>query len=145
VTGPLLIRAVVAAALAFTAGQPAPADVVLVSRRDPGETISERVAARLFLKEKLFWRDGTRIVPVNLPPDHDARELFSRSVLRRSRRELVEFWNEEHFKGVNPPVVLESEDAVKAFVRQVDGAVGYIRRERLDPDLRVLLVVPRPR
>lgn len=137
----LLIRIALTGVLGGLA-VPAPGDIVLIARREPGESVTPRTAARLFLKEKLFWRDGTRIVPVNLPPDHEARELFSKSVLKRSRRDLVEFWNEEHFKGVNPPVVLESEDAVKAFVRQVDGAVGYIRRDRLEPDLKVLLVVP---
>lgn len=125
--------------------QPAPApEIVLVSRKAPGEAISGRMAARVFLMERLFWKDGSRIVPVNLPPDHAARQTFSRAVLRRERRDLVAYWNEQHFKGVNPPVVLESEEAVKAFVRQVDGAVGYIRRDQLDPDLTVLLVVHRP-
>lgn len=119
-----------------------PGDIVLITRADHGDVINARTAARLFLKEKLFWRDGTPIVAVNLPADHAARELVNKVVLKRSRRELVAFWNEEHFKGVNPPLVLESEDAVKAFVRQVDGAVGYIRREQLEPDLKVLLVLP---
>ena len=119
-------------------------DVLLVTRADPGETLSDRTAARLFLKDKQFWKNGQRVVPVNLPPAHEAREAFTRSILKRSRRELVEFWTEQHFKGVEPPVVLESEDAVKAFIRQVDGAVGYIRRDRLDPDLRVLLVIAAP-
>ena len=123
--------------------QPA-SEIVLVSRKAPGEAISERTAARMFLKERLFWKDGSRIVPVNLPPDHSARQLFSEAVLRRERRELLAYWNEQHFKGVNPPLVLESEDSVKAFVRQVEGAVGYIRRGELDPDLTVLLVVQRP-
>lgn len=123
--------------------QPAPApDIVLIARKAPGEAVSERTAARLFLKERLFWKDGSRIVPVNLPPDHTARQAFSRAILRRERRELVAYWNEQHFKGVNPPVVLESEDAVKAFVRQVDGAVGYVRRDRMEPDFTVLLVIP---
>ncbi|MGE0042649.1 MAG: hypothetical protein AB7H88_11510 [Vicinamibacterales bacterium] len=123
--------------------QPAPpADLVLIGHARPGESVSARIAERLYLKEKLFWRDGSRVVPVNLPPDHAAREAFSRAVLRLARRDLVAYWNEQHFKGVNPPVVLESEDAVKAFVRQVDGAVGYIRRDRLEPDLTVLLVIP---
>jgi ABC-type phosphate transport system substrate-binding protein len=139
----VLLRIVFTAILTIPAVPPA-GDVVLIARREPGESVTPRTAARLFLKEKLFWSDGTRIVPVNLPPDHEARDLFNRSVLRRSHRELVAFWNEEHFKGVNPPVVLESEDAVKAFVRQVDGAVGYIRRDRLEPDLKVLLVVSGP-
>lgn len=119
---------------------PAP-EIVLVSKKAASEAVSERVAARVFLKERLFWKDGSRIVPVNLPPDHTARQTFSRAVLRRERRELVAYWNEQHFKGVNPPVVLESEEAVKTFIRQVDGAVGYIRRNQLEPDLTVLLAV----
>jgi len=123
--------------------QPAP-QIALVTRKAPGETISERAAARVFLKERLFWKDGSRIVPVNLPPDHAARQTFSQAVLKRERRELLAYWNEQHFKGVNPPVVLESEEAVKAFIRQVDGAVGYIRRDLVDPDLTVLLVVQLP-
>ncbi len=39
-------------------------DLVLITGKDPGEGVTERTAARLFLKEKLFWKDGSRIVPV---------------------------------------------------------------------------------
>lgn len=138
-----LVTSAILATLIASWLQPASAnDIVLVSRKPPGEAISARTAARLFLKEQLFWKDGSRIVPVNLPPDSAARERFSRAVIGRERRELVAYWNEQHFKGVNPPVVLESEEAVKAFVRQVEGAVGYVRRDALDPDLTVLLVIP---
>ena len=118
-------------------------DIVVVSRTIHGDRMTLKTLQRIYLKRKTFWKDGKRIVPVNLPPGNELRIFFSRRVLKKTHRELVEYWNEQHFNGVNPPVVLESEEAVKRFVREVDGAIGYIRRSNLDPDLKVLLSIGR--
>jgi len=116
-------------------------EIAVISRYLPSETVTEKTIAKIFLKRKVLWGDIKKIIPVNLSPQNPLRILFSQKVLKKSHRELVEYWNEQHFKGINPPIVLESEEAVKIFVRQVDGAIGYIRSKNLEPDLRVLYTV----
>lgn len=113
-------------------------EIVIVSRSAPKESITGKGLSRIYLKRKVLWEDGKAIVPVNLSSQHPIRASFSQTILKKSHRELVDYWNEQHFKGVNPPVVLESEEAVKIFVRQVEGSIGYISRKNLEPDLIVL-------
>lgn len=113
-------------------------EIVIISSSAPKESITEKGLSRIYLKRKVLWEDGKAIVPVNLSSQHPTRVSFSQKILKKSHRELVDYWNEQHFKGVNPPLVLESEEAVKIFIRQVDGAIGYISRKNLEPDLVVL-------
>lgn len=116
-------------------------DIAVIGNGVPSEEITEKTLERIFLKRKTRWKLGGRIVPLNLPSQSELRGFFSERILKRSHRELVEYWNIQHFKGKNPPLVLESEEAVKIFVREVEGAIGYIRAENLDPDLEVLFTI----
>lgn len=113
-------------------------EIVVVSRLAPRETITEKTLSRIYLKRKVMWEDGKEIVPVNLSSQHPLRNSFTRKILNRGHAELVSYWNEQHFKGISPPTVVESEEAVKLMVRHLEGAIGYIRRKSLEPNLHVL-------
>lgn len=115
--------------------------LVVVARNAPVENLTTKTVERIFLKRKTSWDDGTMIVPINLLAQHDLRKLFSNKILKKSQSELVEYWNEQHFKGITPPMVLESESAVKVFIRQVEGAIGYISRDALEPDLKIIFTI----
>ena len=158
----VLARAAVLAALAglvSAAGRSAPppaadgAAATLVLVANPGasaETWDRAEARRVWLLRRRFWRDGTRIVPVNLPASSPVRDAFSRAVLRRPARELAAYWNDLWFHGTAPPPVLPSERAVLLFVSRTRGAVGYVTRDAYlaaadpadpAPAVRVLLTV----
>ena len=123
---------------ALTAGDDT---IVVISLVKPNEKITAGMLRGIYLKKKVFWKDEMRIIPVNLPPQNGIRNIFSKKILSMEHRELVEYWNEQYFKGVTPPPVLESEDAVKRFVIKVDGAIGYIRKKNLEPGLEVLYTI----
>jgi ABC-type phosphate transport system substrate-binding protein len=97
--------------------------------------------ALIFRRKQLFWKDGTRINPVNLPANDRLRQVFSRSVLGASPEDLEKYWNDMYFHGVSPPFVLASEEAVLRFVAQTPGAIGYVSYCNVDARARVLLVV----
>ncbi|MBI5598740.1 MAG: hypothetical protein HY890_03270 [Deltaproteobacteria bacterium] len=115
--------------------------IVVICHEAPKETIDEKTLERIYLKRKMLWDDGRKVIPVNLPAQNPLRNSFSDRVLRRRHVELVDYWNEQHFRGITPPTTVESEEAVKVFVREVDGAVGYISARNLDPDLNVLYTI----
>jgi ABC-type phosphate transport system substrate-binding protein len=112
------------AGLAVQAAEPAFAVIA-----DPG-VASHRLAresvARIFLRKQTYWENGLRIQPVNLPPVHPLRRLFSQSVLGSLPEGLEEYWRNMYFHGVLPPHVLASEEAVVLFVSSTPGAVGYV-------------------
>ena len=113
-------------------------EVLVITARKSAEKLSIKDLRRIYLKRKVLWKDGSKIVPVNLPSTNNLRKAFSHEILGMGHRELVDYWNEQHFKGVRPPVVLDSEEAVKAFVKEVEGAVGYISSKNREPGLIIL-------
>ena len=117
---------------------PAYADLAVIASRETAEKITPKLLRKIYLKRKVLWEDKTRIVPVNLPSRSTLRAQFTKEILRMEHKDLVVYWNEQHYKGVRPPVVVDSETAVKAFVREVKGAVGYIDAGSVEPDLKVL-------
>lgn len=115
--------------------------IVVISLVKPNEKITANVIKNIYLKKKGFWNDERKIIPLNLPPQNAVRAVFSKKMLSMGHTELVEYWNEQYFKGVSPPPVLESEEAVKRFVVEVDGAIGYIQKKNLEPGLEVLYTI----
>ncbi len=140
---------------AFVApGRAAPASVaplpaaestlVVIANPDVGvdaDDVSTSELRRIFMLRRRFWPDGRRIAPVNLPATDSLRIRFSRAVLGQTPRQMVDYWNDLYFHGVEPPPVLESQRAVQLYVARTPGAVGYVDAAALDPSLGSVLVL----
>ena len=72
---------------------------------------------------------GQMIIPINLPLNYHLRAQFSTVVFHRSPEALSEYWDRMSFRGVRPPVVQSSEQAVMLFVSRVKGAIGYVSKK----------------
>lgn len=91
----------------------------------------------IFLRHRNF-EDGVRLVPVNLLGEDAARIEFETRVLMMDRDEINRYWISSHFQGVRPPATQASLQSIKAFVAQVDGAIGYLPRDLVDASLKVV-------
>ncbi len=111
--------------------------VFIVSEDFPVSKVSAGELRDVYLKEREFL-GGIPVIPVNLPSDNELRKRVERELLGMDREKLQLFWNRKYLSGVDPPIVLLSERAVKEFVRRVKGAVGYIRRSNLEKGFRVI-------
>jgi hypothetical protein len=105
---------------------------------------SKEELARIYRRQTLFWKDGARVIPVNLPANHPLRRSFSRLVLGALPEDLATYWNEQYFHGISPPYVLASEEAVLQFVAATPGAIGYVNTTAVNGPVRVLLSLPVP-
>lgn len=94
--------------------------------------------ALIFRRKKLFWADGTKVNPVNLPANDLLRRTFSQVVLGASPEDLEAYWNGMYFHGVSPPFVLSSEEAVLRFVAQTPGAIGYVSYCKVDSRVKIV-------
>lgn len=135
----LLILLLPAAVRAAPPVSPVLAVVVPVARGT--EMPGRQELALIYKRKKLFWRDGRRIQPVNLPADHPLRALFSRSVLGSSPEALQEYWNEQYFHGVRPPHVLASEAAVLRFLAETPEGIGYLAACAPDDQVSVIAYI----
>lgn len=105
---------------------------------------SREELASMYRRKALFWENGARIIPVNLPAAHPLRRSFSRLVLGALPEDLAAYWNAQYFHGIAPPYVLSSEEAVLQFVATTPGAIGYVNAAAVNGQVRVLLTLPLP-
>jgi hypothetical protein len=130
-------------AVAFGAEQEASprAIAIVVGRASTVTSVTKDVVRDLYLRRQRLWADGTRAVPVNLPPTNPARDEFSRLILGRSTRDMVDYWNARYFEGTTPPQVLPSSEAIRRFLAAEPGAIAYLPIADVDDTCRVLFVL----
>jgi len=123
----------------FIAAMPVWAEsyAVVVSHQSKIDVISAARVQDIFLKKRRFAGD-VKVVPVNILSGSPARMAFENMVLQMDRSEVQRYWTESHFRGVSPPITQASFQSIKKFVENVDGAVGYVPLELVDPSLRVV-------
>lgn len=96
----------------------------------PPELAVKRLGATelslIFLRKKLYWPNGKRMRPANLPILHDLRQRFSLRVLGSLPEAQAEYWNEQYFHGISPPHVVDSQEAMLRYVADTAGAIGYV-------------------
>jgi ABC-type phosphate transport system substrate-binding protein len=134
----LLFVAVAAVLAAATPPEPRIAVVVHPTRHDALRV--EDVAA-IFLRTRRFWDDGAAIVPLNRDPGSTVRETFTRRVLGGNVARLAAYWNEQYFRGVFPPAVVDSAAALKRWVATDRDAIGYLAADEVDDSVRVVLML----
>ncbi|HET9983756.1 MAG TPA: hypothetical protein VFQ38_09215 [Longimicrobiales bacterium] len=129
-----LLSLAAAGSLAAQRGRPPREPLAVVANAAvPDRALSPAQVRRIFLARQRFWADGSPVEPVNLPATSPVRDTFSRAILGRPPRDLVEFWNDLYFHGIQPPPVVDSERAVLLYVARTPGAVGYVSESALPP------------
>ncbi|MGD8935510.1 MAG: hypothetical protein PVF07_03455 [Thiogranum sp.] len=98
----------------------------------------------IYLKKIFVDSNGRPFIPVNLPPDNPLRRGLAQALFNKSSRQLQDYWNQRYFRGVTPPYVLHSEEAVVQFVAKTPGAIGYIAACRLDTRVKQVLAISAP-
>lgn len=91
----------------------------------------------IFLK-KITVIENINAVPVNLGARDPIREKFENEIVGMNFERLKSYWAKQHYLGKRPPVGMQSEESVKAFVKNVEGAIGYINANNLDNEIKVL-------
>lgn len=101
------------------------------------KSLSPNQVKAIFLK-KLVLVDDTKVVAVNLAARDALRVKFEKEFLHMSFSRLKAYWTKQHYLGHRPPITLKSVESVKAFVKKVDGAIGYVDVNSLEDDLKVI-------
>jgi len=114
---------------------------VVVAAGSRLDKLSLDTAKLIFKRKSMVDAYGDRWIPVNLPPAHPLRRIFSLAVFDTLPEDMEEYWNEQYFQGINPPEVLSSEEAVLRFVAATPAAIGYVRAAQADARVKILLLV----
>ncbi|WP_417066867.1 hypothetical protein [Niveibacterium terrae] len=103
--------------------------------------LTRETLSLIFRRKQNFWGSGSRIHPVNLPPSHPLRHVFSQAIIGLPPEAMEDYWREMYFHGVLPPHVVASEEAVVLFVSSTPGAIGYISACPAERKLNIVLLV----
>lgn len=144
------LKILLLAALGATAALPrAPAAplhsfVVIIAPGVDRHQLSRESLSLIFRRKQNFWPDGTRVQPVNLPPQDPLRQTFSQCILGEAPEATEDYWREMYFHGVLPPHVVASQEAELLFVLATPGAVGYVASCPTDPRVVVAMTFGDP-
>ena len=105
---------------------------IVVGTTSPIRGLTVDGLREVYLRRRRIWPDGTPSLPVNLPADHPVRRAFSMRVLGRLPEDLQSYWGRLSFEGVRPPPVLQSAQAVCAYVAVEPSAIGYVPTNAVD-------------
>lgn len=133
--------AVAGIALVATPARAEPMLAVIVAPQHADVGYSAAQLALIYQRKHVYWPDGRRIEPVNLPLLHPLRRTFSLAILKLEPAALDDYWNGQYFHGVRPPYVLASAAAVLRFVAQTPGAIGYLDRCDVDDSVAIIGVI----
>jgi len=100
--------------------------------------LSKDDIAAIYLLKKKHWEDDEAMVPINLPVQSEARNLFTEQVFDSTPEKLGGYWDKMLFKGITPPLTQNSEQAVMLFVERVKGAIGYVESKPENPNIKIV-------
>lgn len=110
---------------------------VVVSRNNPIVSMSPEKIRDVFLKKRSF-EGSIKLLPVNLLGNADVRMEFEQKVLQMRREDINRYWITNHFRGISPPVTQASLGSMQKFVEKVDGAIGYLPKDMVDNELKIV-------
>ena len=101
--------------------------------------LDERALQMIFLRRRLTWDDGTRILPFNYPAGHALRVFFDRVVLGFGRDETARYWIDARIRGGGEaPRSLGTPMLAARVVMQLRGSIAYLPAEEVTSGLRVV-------
>jgi ABC-type phosphate transport system substrate-binding protein len=115
--------------------------LAVIVHPDRHDTLDIATIARIYLRQRRFWDDGTPVLPVNREAGSLLREEFSTRVLGTTTEQLASYWNAQYFHGVLPPATLSSSHSIRRFVASEREAIGYVEADAVDDTVRTALVL----
>ena len=114
---------------------------VIVAVSETKRSVSLEDLALIFRRKRLYWPDGSKVVPINLPASAPERREFSTAVFAEPVEASESYWNDMYFHGITPPFVASSDEAVMRFVAQSPNSIGYVPLCSADKRVSVILVL----
>ena len=103
----------------------------------PFTKISTNKIKALFLK-KSEYIGNTKIVPLNLALGSEIRNSFEKNILKMNFSMLQSYWTKQHYLGHRPPISMKSQKSMQTFIKNVQGAIGYVELKNRDSKLKIL-------
>ncbi|TAN68156.1 MAG: hypothetical protein EPN17_09710 [Methylobacter sp.] len=116
----------------------------MTATSNPQDTLSFDSLKLIYQRKSQMDAEGNRWIPLNLPISDPLRRGFSLALFSLLPEEQDDYWNVQYFNGISPPKVMASEEAILRFVASTTGAIGYVRKQKVDDRVKVLRLITPP-
>lgn len=100
-------------------------------------SISRSALGAIFGMRLRKWEDGSPIKVFVLPDDSPTHIAFSKNVLKVFPYQLRSAWDRLVFSGTGEePIILKSEQQMRAVIGSTPGAIGYLSRSMIDDSVK---------
>lgn len=109
---------------------------------NPG-SVSRNVLRAIFVMRLARWNDGTPIKVYVFDDASTTHEAFSKEVLQFFPRQLRQAWDRQVFSGLGQyPQQVESVEDMLEKIQSTPGSIGYITKNEVKENVRILQIVP---
>ena len=138
----IVVAVVTYPALATVRAQPTHAETLVVVA-NPGLGVHDipfSTLRRVFSGETTELA-GKRLIPLNHPPNNEARRRFDLVVLKLTPEMLGPYWVDRRLRGQNgPPKTVPDASLLLAVVARLAGAIGYVSAAAVPENVELLKV-----
>lgn len=110
---------------------------IIISKKVSLSDVTSQQIRDVFLMKR-HAIGNQKIIPLNLLGQNASRIAFENEILKMDRDRLNTYWVKQHFQGITPPITQPSNESIKTFVQNVEGAIGYIPSSQVDASVKVI-------
>ncbi|HTV60296.1 MAG TPA: substrate-binding domain-containing protein [Verrucomicrobiae bacterium] len=103
--------------------------VVIVNSANPVDNLTTSELKKLYLSDRTRWETGKAVAPVMLTPGAPERTAFLKTVCGMNDSDFSNYFMQAAFTGksATPPKEVTSASALKSFVADTPGAIGFLK------------------
>ena len=129
----------IAVAVLFASPAASAGQQVIVSDTVPQFEINKSTLRAIFGMRLRNWSDSQPITVFVLRSSDPDHEVFCKNVLNMFPHQLQRTWDRLVFSGMGQaPLEVSSFEEMRKRISETPGAIGYVNKEYLDEELRVL-------
>jgi len=114
---------------------------VIVNKSVPLKSSDAMEIANIYQLKVRSWDDETRITVFNLKPDNKVKNAFY-DFIRQNPLNLRKLWLRLQLTGeATPPKAIETEDEMVKKVAETPGAIGFVRRGKVNDDVKIITLI----
>ena len=97
---------------------------------------------KIFLGEKQFWDDNSRIILLVRAPVARERDVVLTKIYRMGEAEFQQYWIAKVFRAEvsSKPKIVYSSDMTSELVTVLPGAIGFLPVDEVGPGMKVLRI-----
>jgi ABC-type phosphate transport system substrate-binding protein len=121
---------------------PAAAIAIVANPRTETSDLSFLELRKIFLGEKQFWDDNSRIVLLVRAPVARERDVVLTKIYRMGEAEFQQYWIAKVFRAEvsSKPKIVYSTDMTRELVTVLPGAIGFLPADEVGSGMKVMRI-----